>query len=237
VAAVSAGAGQVGDVCIFARPPRPGGAKTRLIPAVGEVGAATLAGAFFADTWEAVSALRWLRPVLATTELPGPGASLGPAGAVWRQGEVWLQGEGDLGARLERILTRALARGPWALALGADSPGLPLQRLEEARAALATHDAVLGPADDGGYYLLGLTRCPQGLLAGLPWSAPTTLAATRARLEERGLTVALLPPWLDVDVPEDLARLAGLLLRGEAHAPHTARVLASLGRMGEGGGA
>lgn len=233
------GTGTVGrvEVCVFAKPPRAGEAKTRLIPALGAEKAAAAAAAFLADTWEAVSGLPWARPVLATTRVPGAedAPALGPAAAAFAGADVWLQGEGDLGARMERILARALERSACALALGADSPGLPVERLEEARAALATHDAVLGPAEDGGYYLLGLRRCPPGLLAGLPWSASNTREATHERLVQWGFSVALLPPWFDVDLPEDLERLARLLARGEVHAPHTARAL-GVGRAAAGGG-
>ena len=139
--------------------------------------------------------------------------------------EVWPQGEGDLGARLERILRRALKESAHAVAIGTDSPGLPLALLEEARSALEAHDAVVGPADDGGFYLLGLNRCPEGLLAGLPWSAENTRARTLSRLEERGLTVQLLAPWFDVDVAADLERLRSLLAEGAIRAPATAHLL------------
>lgn len=208
-----------GHVCVFAKPPEPGRAKTRLAPALGDEGAADLARAFLADTWRTVGALPWARPVMATTEPDR--ASLGvDEGAI-----LWLQGEGDLGDRMERVLGRALERGPWAIAVGADSPGLPPRLLADARAALDEADAVLGPTPDGGYYLLGLRRCPPGLLAGLPWSQPHTLRATRERLVARGLSVRLLPPFFDVDTPRDLRRLRAFLDHDPAAAPATRRVL------------
>ena len=128
-------------IAVFARPAVPGRAKTRLIAAVGEDGAARLAAAFFADTWETVARLGWARAVLATTE-PLEGA--------------WLQGDGDLGARVERIVTRALAEAPWTIALGADSPGMPVDRLEAARGAMERADAAIVPAADGGFVLLAM---------------------------------------------------------------------------------
>lgn len=217
----------MGDVCVFAKPPVAGQVKTRLAEALGEAVAAELAAAFFADTWARVRALPWARPVLATARERRPeGLACGP------EAEVWAQGEGGLGERLERVLRRALERGPWAMALGADTPGLPAHLLEAARERLAAGaDAVLGPADDGGFYLLALRRCPPGLLAhGLPWSAADTCQRTRERLEAHGLRTELLAPWFDVDTEADLDRLAALLARGEVRAPCTWEVLRRLDR-------
>jgi hypothetical protein len=188
------------------------------VSALGEEGAAELAGAFLRDTLAQVQALPWADPVVATT---GDLGALAPAGV-----ETWLQGEGDLGQRIERVMRRALADREQAVALGADTPGLPVRLLEQGRAALtAGHDAALGPAEDGGFYLLGLRRCPEGLFHDLPWSAVETLAETRARLVSRGLKVALIDPWFDVDREQDLARLARLIKQGQVLAEETARVL------------
>ena len=128
-----------GTICVFAKPPRPGRAKTRLASAVGEEGAARLARAFLEDTWDTVSGLPWANAVLASTEADRDALGLD------EDTPLWLQGEGDLGQRMERVLARALRDAPWAMALGADSPGLPPGVLERARDALAASDAVLGP--------------------------------------------------------------------------------------------
>ena len=210
-----------GIVCVFAKPPHPGRTKTRLAARVGERQASALARAFFDDTWSRVTSVPWLRPVLASTEEDLTAFGLDAA-------EVWLQGQGDLGQRMERVLSRALDTAPWVIALGADSPSMPLSALEAARAALLTHDAVLGPADDGGYYLLGLRRLPTNLLAQLPWSSPNTLQATHERLIARGLTVALIDRGFDVDEVEDLERLRRLLEVDPSLAPRTFAVLNSL---------
>jgi rSAM/selenodomain-associated transferase 1 len=212
---------------VFAKPAVPGLAKTRLVPEVGAEAAARLARAFLEDTWVAARRLPWTRPILATTSRKGLDP---PAGA-----EVWLQGPGDLGERLARILRRALRSSPSAIALGADSPGLPASRLEAARRALRNHDAVMGPAADGGFYLLGLTRCPPGLLRDLAWSAEDTFERTRERLECRGLPTAVLPEWFDVDGFSDLVRLRRMIARGRVAAPRTARALAALGGVARGG--
>ena len=233
-------------ICLFAKPPRPGEVKTRLAKSIGERAAVALASAFLADTWRAINALEWAEPVLAVTAYEGlpplPGRPT-----------VWLQGEGDLGARLECILRRALQDGRPAIAVGADTPGLPRRLLEQAAVMLlergttpessrppggsgklsprAGADVVLGPAEDGGFYLLGMHTCPRGALAGLPWSVPETFAETAFRLAKLGLWIAQLEPWFDVDRAADLERLAALVAFGGLDAPATTRTLVELGAI------
>jgi len=209
-----------GAICVFAKRPRPGEVKTRLVPELGEEAAADLARVFMADTWSSATSLPWADPILATTQLDPPDLDLGPSG------RAWLQGEGDLGARLERILRRALRRRAFAIAIGTDTPGLPPELLEQARSALCRHDAVVGPCEDGGFYLLGLVRCPRGLLQSLPWSQENTFASTLLRLRSAGLSTKVLSPWFDVDRPEDLRCFERLLDAGEIVAPQTRRWLA-----------
>jgi rSAM/selenodomain-associated transferase 1 len=216
-------------ICVFAKPPRPGLVKTRLAAAVGEGHAAALAQAFFEDTWSAAKSLPWAKTVLATTQ---------PVAGEWagaKRAPTWPQGKGDLGDRLERVLRRALRDTPAALAIGTDTPGLPPVLFSHARSALRHADAVLGPCEDGGFYLLGLRRCPSGLLHDLPWSVPDTFLKTLSRLRERGLRTAVIAPWFDVDRPADLACLHALIARGELHAPATARALGPV-RAGAGTG-
>jgi rSAM/selenodomain-associated transferase 2/rSAM/selenodomain-associated transferase 1 len=206
-------------LCIFAKPPVAGSAKTRLAAELGAERAAALARAFLVDTCGTARARPWARPILATT------GELEPALRAELALPVWQQGDGDLGARMEHVLVRALTETPIAIAVGADSPGLPPRLLDAAWAALATADAVIGPADDGGFYLLGLRRCPAGLLADLPWSAPDTRACTVDRLRAHGMIVRELAPWFDVDRAEDLTRLHRLLDTGAIVAPATRRLL------------
>ena len=203
-------------ICIFAKPPVPGQVKTRLAPPQQ---AAALARAFLVDTYATVATLTWALPIVATT---------GELDAELREdvgNAIWLQGDGDLGARLERILRRALDSAPAAIAIGADAPGLPRDIYERAHAALASADAVIGPSDDGGFYLLAIKRCPDGLLANLPWSSPVTFAKTLDRLRDVGMSPVVLDSWFDIDRPEDLDRLrADLSARPDA-APATRRAL------------
>jgi hypothetical protein len=214
-------------VVVFAKPPLPGAVKTRLSRGVGARRAAQLALAFFHDTWATVEALPWARPILASTTPDLSAFALG--GDV----EVWLQGTGDLGARMERVLDRGIAEAGRALVIGSDLPGLPAGHLDGAHDALARHEAVIGPAEDGGFYLLGLSRMAPGLLADLPWSAPDTLARTEERLTRAGLSPARIPAWFDVDEPEDLARVQRLLDTHPGAAPWTRRALAAAAPVAE----
>jgi uncharacterized protein len=206
-------------VYVFAKAPVAGRVKTRLIPAVGAEGAAHLATAMLEDTLEALLADGRAAPVLAVDD----------ASAFQGRGLPLVeQGKGDLGERLERVLARGLARVPAVVAVGGDTPGLPAALLEESFSALQHSDAVLAPAEDGGFVLLGLRRCPPALLSGLPWSGPQTLRATEARLRAKGLSVSRTRRFFDVDGSADLARLRVELSEGTVQARHTAEVLGTL---------
>jgi uncharacterized protein len=206
-------------VCVFAKPPLPGQVKTRLAGLAPER-TADLAQAFLRDTCALVQSLGWAQLVLASAG-PLPAQARPPG-----EYEVWQQPELGLGARVQQILARALLGHRFAVALAADCPGLPARLLEQARQALeAGAPAVLGPADDGGFYLLGLSAAPEGLLDGLPWSSSETAEATLRRLSAFGMPAAVVDRWFDVDRPEDLARLSQLIALGEVVAPNTARAL------------
>lgn len=204
-------------VCIFAKPFIAGTVKTRLARALGPKRAADLAEAMFHDVWRTVSSCPGVRPVLATlqqktsSEFPIQLSSE----------DILLQGDGDLGARLESIFRQALATAPAAIAVGADTPLLTSAHLQQTLHALATHDAVIGPCPDGGFYLLALRACSPGLFSGLPWSTPETAYATKRRLEMRGFSVEELDPLFDVDTPDDLVLLAASLSRQPSVAPAT----------------
>jgi rSAM/selenodomain-associated transferase 1 len=210
--------GYPGAICVFAKVPRPGHVKTRLARMVGKQRAAALAEAFLEDTVAALSAVR-VSVVIAFD---------GEAPAHWQRPglRIWQQGNGFLGERLERVLARALCEHPWAMALGADSPGLPMSHVQQAAAALDRADgpgAVLGPCRDGGFYLLGVRSIAPGMLSEVRWSSAFALSDTERALG--GRTLMRLPEWFDVDVLEDLALLRDLLERGEVTAPATARLL------------
>lgn len=152
------------------------------------------------DTWSVVAKTPAAMPVLAAAE-PGEFPFDVPPH------RLWLQPQTDLGARIGCILRCALELAPAAVAIGADSPLLTPADLTEAFARLASGNAVLGPCEDGGFYLLGLPSCPPNLLATIPWSSPLTCEATHSRLTSHGMRVSLLGPRFDIDNLADLQRL------------------------------
>jgi rSAM/selenodomain-associated transferase 1 len=232
-------------ISIMAKAPEAGRVKTRLCPPLLPEQAAELAAALLLDTWRAAEELeradeRASEPAgacassSARTSADGVEVLLVYAGDRTRFPEpvrglrAFVQRGADLGARIEHAARLGLARAERVIVIGSDLPGLPAARLVEARAALATHDAVLGPSSDGGFYLIGLRRCPPGLLSGLAWSVPETRAACAARLVQRGLRLAHVADFDDVDDIEDLRRVERQIRSGEIAAPATAHALERL---------
>jgi uncharacterized protein len=195
---------------LFAKWPRPGTVKTRLAgsePATAQF-AAAVAHAFLLDTMERFSVLD-LRRVVAFA----PADALAEF-AQLTQGRFLLmpQSDGDLGQRLRTFLERQIADGADAVVfIGADSPTLPITYVEQAFAHLQGADVVLGPAMDGGYYLLGCGRRVPPIFDGISWGSNGVLSETVARLNDPSWRLALLPPWYDVDTPDDWKMLRGHL--------------------------
>jgi rSAM/selenodomain-associated transferase 1 len=175
--------------------------KTRLSPALRPDEAADLYRALLLDTIDVVEATD-ARVTIAFT----PATARRPLERLLGgRRRLMLQPPGDLGARIEGVFGRISEDGARrALVVGSDCPGLTPVRIREAWRALESVPAVLGPALDGGFYLLGLARAEPGLLEGIPWSTGDVLASTRARLRERGLAVHELPPERDLDTPREL---------------------------------
>jgi hypothetical protein len=190
---------------IFTRYPQPGAAKTRLIPALGEVGAAAISRQMTEHTLAQVLALQQAYPVQAEIWFAGGTANL------MRQwlGENWCyvaQGTGDLGDRLVRSCRSAFTSGcQRVVIIGTDCPELNSSLLAQAFSNLYQNDLVLGPAQDGGYYLIGLRQFVPELFAGVAWSTDAVLRQTQAIATQLGLTILLLPVLCDVDMPNDLA--------------------------------
>jgi rSAM/selenodomain-associated transferase 1 len=114
----------------------------------------------------------------------------------------------DLGQRMHRAFADLFSRGyRKVFIVGTDVPTLPLSVYQEAASLIESHDLVLGPATDGGYYLMGLKRPVPELFVDVPWSTANVLAATRRNASAVGLTVALVKEWRDIDAPEDLRAL------------------------------
>ena len=206
---------------VFAKRPAPGLVKTRLASAIGATAATRLADAFLRDTWNLASSFDDLSRILV---LDGPANDLELSSV----DALWQQGPGDLGQRLERSFEKGLQHFRALVVIGTDSPGLPREFIEQARQALETHDAVLGPSADGGYYLIGLSRQVPGMLCNLPWSVHQTFDATHRRLQQLGFRVHRLPEWYDVDRAADLDRLQRDLDCARIVAPATQRVLIEL---------
>jgi uncharacterized protein len=208
---------------IFAKWPAPGRVKTRLGAATSPAWAAQVAGAFLRDTLERTKA------VAARRLLAFEPADARDDFAALTNGTVELtpQGAGDLGGRMRAFFDVAFADGAERVAvIGTDSPTMPLERIEQTWQRLSEVDVVLGPATDGGYYLLGCARNTPHIFDGISWSGDRVLAETVERIERAGLRLALLEPWYDVDTLADWNMLRGhlhaLLAAGAANEfPHT----------------
>ncbi|MFJ9895605.1 DUF2064 domain-containing protein [Streptomyces sp. NPDC091280] len=200
---------------VIAKEPRPGRVKTRLTPPFTPEEAAALAEAALADTLDAVLATPARRRVLVLDGAPGrwlpPGFDVVP------------QCGGGLDARLAAAF--AGCAGP-ALLIGMDTPQVTPALLT---VDFADCDAYFGPAEDGGFWALGLAEPDPALLLGVPMSTPATGAVQRARLTGAGLRVRDLPPLRDVDTAYDAE-----LVAAEAPQGRFARELARL-RTGVGG--
>ncbi|WP_432262715.1 TIGR04282 family arsenosugar biosynthesis glycosyltransferase [Cupriavidus sp. TMH.W2] len=199
------------EVIVFAKAPEPGYAKTRLIPALGENGAAALAERLLRHTLASAYAAE-IGPVeLCCT--PDTGHPAFQACAREFKATLSRQCDGDLGQRMATAACRALARAGSVLIIGTDCPALePTQINAAARILNAGNDAVLVPATDGGYVLLGLRRLDAHLFSAIRWSTDTVMTETRKRLTALGWRWAELPALPDVDEPADLQHVPIALL-------------------------
>jgi hypothetical protein len=214
----------------MAKAPTAGAVKTRLTPPLTAADAAHLYRCFLLDKIAQVRALESARAVVAYTpveafamfETLAPGFELLP------------QRGPELGARLANGLAELLANGhAGALAIDSDTPTLPTAFLQRGVDLLMRGDVdvVVGPCDDGGYYLIGVRAQRPELFEDMPWSTPGVLPETLRRARAAGLTTACLPEWFDVDTADDLERLrVSLIEPGAALPEHTARFFAERGR-------
>ena len=192
-------------VIVFAKAPRPGHAKTRLIPALGERGAAQLAERLMHATLrQAIDAAIGPVELCVTPDRDHPAFT---AATSQHPITVTDQGDGDLGQRMAHAFERVLATQPRALLIGTDAPGLGAAYLRDAARALEEADAVFGPAADGGYTLVGLKRPVPSLFAAMRWSHDRVMADTRVRIAAARLRHVELPLLHDIDDPADLAHL------------------------------
>ncbi|MBM83500.1 MAG: hypothetical protein CMJ78_23320 [Planctomycetaceae bacterium] len=128
------------------------------------------------------------------------------------QYQLWVQPDGGLGERISAFLDFA-QRGvaDRVVLIGSDSPTLPRSYLEKAFAALESNDVVIGPATDGGYYLIGLAKAPGAIFDEIEWSGSSVLNQTVTAIARQGDSLAVLDPWYDVDTLEDVHALWGHL--------------------------
>lgn len=187
---------------VFARAPRPGRVKTRLVPVLGARRAVDLHLALARRLFAEASASRFDRVELWVDALE-PAL---PAPLAWPR---HLQSGADLGVRMARALDNALTRVRCAVLVGTDCPTLERRDLDAAlERLLRGDDAVIAPVLDGGYALIGFRRPPPAVLfRDMPWGSPRVAALTRARLRAAGFGWSELVYGFDVDRPEDLARL------------------------------
>lgn len=189
---------------IFTRYPEPGRVKTRLIPALGGLGAATVHRQMTEHTLLQVKKLCSANGISISVYFDGNGH---------QQMQDWLgsdlvyqaQPNGDLGFRMVRSISEAFQDGiERVVIIGTDCPGLNAELMKKAFYQLLTHDLVLGPAIDGGYYLIGLRYFIPELFFDIIWGTDRVLSQTVEIANKLNLSVAYLPSLADVDRPEDL---------------------------------
>ena len=192
---------------MFVKAPTPGAVKTRLQPHLSPDAAAQLYRAFVADSACTLTRSSAQRKVIAYTPASGLSAVRDLLGEAAAAGfEFVRQPEADLGRRMAALFQDRFDEGVKAVVvLGSDSPSLPSAIVDQAFALLQTHSLVLGPCTDGGYYLLGQSRSDAGIFDGVDWSTGRVFEQTLRKA--RGDSLALLPPWYDVDTPEEAAFL------------------------------
>lgn len=192
------------QLIIFTRYPEPGSTKTRLIPALGETGAAMLSRQMTEHTLAQVHTLHLKSPIAVEIYFAGGTLDLMQQwlGSGWN---YIAQAKGNLGDRMTQAFQSAFAaERQRVIIIGSDCPELSSTILMRAIEALADHDLVLGPARDGGYYLIGLRRFIPELLAGISWSTAEVLQQTLTIAQQQELTLFLLPVLTDIDYPQDL---------------------------------
>ncbi len=192
-------------IVIFAKAPVPGRVKTRLIPVLGDAGAARLAQRMLIDTVDHA-----LGAELASTELCATPHPDDPQWTGHLPADVQLsdQGPGDLGQRLSAAAQRAIDGGERVLLIGTDCPELDSKRIADAAAQLECHDSMILPARDGGYVLLGLARTDPLLFSDVAWGTDTVAATTIARIRALDWSLFVGETLSDIDEPADLGAQA-----------------------------
>jgi hypothetical protein len=192
-------------IAVFARAPVAGEVKTRLIASLGPEGAAQLHARLVRHALACASAAGvgpvelWCAPDTSHPFFARSAAEFGVS--------LHAQPGGDLGSRMAHAFRAALGENAALVLIGSDCPALTPEALRSAAAALATHEAVIAPAEDGGYVLVALSRPDPGIFSGIAWGGSDVMAETRVRLERAGIRWKELETFWDIDRPEDYSRL------------------------------
>jgi rSAM/selenodomain-associated transferase 1 len=205
---------------IFAKAPIPGEVKTRLCPPLDPDEAASLHGTLVLDAIERTKGLQGVTLYVAgTPDLAHPFFKVMEG----RYGARLLPQSGpDLGSRMRQAMQDAFDQGTQEVLLtGTDFPVLPRAHLIEALTLIKSHDVVLGPTVDGGYYLIGLRKMTPALFEGIAWSTGAVFAETKKKIEAAGLSLGLLPKCRDLDTLDDLKAFIALIGKDRAMTKRT----------------
>lgn len=199
---------------VFAKHWTPGQVKTRLAGSIGNEQAAEVYRSFVETTLVRLNQLQLTRTLAISP--PNHREAFESIATGWN---ITNQSDGDLGERMLRFFAGRFQEGhERVVLLGTDSPHVPLEYVEEAFELLIENEAVFGPTEDGGYYLVGLSRRTDHLFEDIPWSTPKVWPTTKLRLQEAGMSHATVSAWYDVDTREDLERLGVDLKHSEESA-------------------
>jgi len=192
-------------VVIMAKEPKVGEVKTRLVPPLTPEEAARLYHNFLLDKVAQLSLIPDIQHCLAYYPRTARDFFQDLVPSTFMLIE---QVGPDLGERLKNVSSHMLDRNfDKILMIDSDTPNLPTSYLTDALSALENNDAVLGPCEDGGYYLIGIKTAVPGLFRGIPWSTPDVNKVTLQRAEELGISIEKLATWFDVDTIAELERL------------------------------
>jgi len=216
---------------LMAKAPREGEVKTRLFGALSPGEAKQLYIAFLSDTFALMEEVMEEREELSLALCYTPEGEEEAFEEVEREGSLMIPQRGEnLGERLTNCFTDLFAIGfQSVVVIGADSPTLPGAYVFDAFECFETDDdVVIGPTEDGGYYLVGMRKLHRRIFEDIPWGGDGTLAATIDRAREAELDLVLLPEWHDVDTPEDFERLKRELEENKEGTKFTRRFLKEL---------
>jgi len=213
---------------VFGKTPKPGKVKTRLMAAVSADVAAALHAACIEDTLRFVRKTRGCDAFVFAAGGTGYFRRLVKKQGSGARMQVLPQRGADLGTRMENAFRKCFAMGYHeVVVIGTDTPWTGVERVRGAFAELKANDVVIGPAEDGGYYLLGMRKMVAEIFQGIPWSTERVLELTLEVIAEQKVRGKLLRRDFDLDRPEDLKRAAGMLKRRPRVAPALA---AAIGR-------